>query len=41
MQKSVIIAEVSEIDRNTITPESHTIDDLEIDNFDLAHIRFL
>lgn len=35
-----IIAEISEIDRNTITPESHTIDDLGIDSLDFLDIVF-
>lgn len=35
-----IIAETSEIDRNTITPESHTIDDLGIDSLDFLDIVF-
>lgn len=35
-----IIAETSEIDRGTITPESHTIDDLGIDSLDFLDIVF-
>ncbi|MBB5073003.1 acyl carrier protein [Bartonella callosciuri] len=35
-----IIAEISEIDRNIITPESHTIDDLGIDSLDFLDIVF-
>jgi len=35
-----IIAETSEIDRETITPESHTIDDLGIDSLGLVDIVF-
>ena len=35
-----IIAETSEIDRTTITPESHTIDDLGIDSLDFLDIVF-
>ncbi len=35
-----IIAETSEIDRATITPESHTIDDLGIDSLDFLDIVF-
>ena len=35
-----IIAETSEIDRSTITPESHTIDDLGIDSLDFLDIVF-
>src|SRR5215217_935910 len=35
-----IIAETSEIDRETITPEIHTIDDLEIDSLDFLDIVF-
>ncbi|WP_455478934.1 acyl carrier protein [Bartonella sp. B23] len=35
-----IIAEISEMDRNTITPESHTIDDLGIDSLDFLDIVF-
>ncbi len=35
-----IIAETSEIDRNEITPESHTIDDLGIDSLDFLDIVF-
>jgi len=35
-----IIAETSEIDRETITPESHTIDDLGIDSLDFLDIAF-
>lgn len=35
-----IIAETSEIDRDRITPESHTIDDLEIDSLDFLDIVF-
>ncbi len=35
-----IIAETSEIDRNTITSESHTIDDLGIDSLDFLDIVF-
>jgi hypothetical protein len=31
-----IIAETSEIDRDSITPESHTIDDLGIDSLDFS-----
>jgi acyl carrier protein len=35
-----IIAETSEIDRETITPDSHTIDDLGIDSLDFLDIVF-
>ena len=35
-----IIAETSEIDRETITPDSHTIDDLGIDSLDFLDIAF-
>ncbi len=35
-----IIAETSEIDRDAITPESHTIDDLGIDSLDFLDIVF-
>jgi len=35
-----IIAETGEIDRETITPESHTIDDLGIDSLDFLDIVF-
>lgn len=35
-----IIAETSEIDRDTITPDSHTIDDLGIDSLDFLDIAF-
>jgi acyl carrier protein len=35
-----IIAETSEIDRDQITPESHTIDDLGIDSLDFLDIVF-
>ena len=35
-----IIAETSEIDLDTITPESHTIDDLGIDSLDFLDIVF-
>ena len=35
-----IIAETSEIDIDTITPESHTIDDLGIDSLDFLDIAF-
>jgi acyl carrier protein len=35
-----IIAETSEIDRSTITPQSHTIDDLGIDSLDFLDIVF-
>lgn len=35
-----IIAETSEIDRDTISPESHTIDDLGIDSLDFLDIVF-
>jgi acyl carrier protein len=35
-----IIAETSEIDRDTITPNSHTIDDLGIDSLDFLDIVF-
>ena len=35
-----IIAETSEIDRDTITPDSHTIDDLGIDSLDFLDIVF-
>ena len=35
-----IIAETSEIDRDTITPQSHTIDDLGIDSLDFLDIVF-
>jgi len=35
-----IIADTSEIDRDAITPESHTIDDLGIDSLDFLDIVF-
>ena len=35
-----IIAETSEIDRDTIAPKSHTIDDLGIDSLDFLDIVF-
>ncbi|WP_419911318.1 acyl carrier protein [Hoeflea sp.] len=35
-----IIAETSEIDRDTITPDSNTIDDLGIDSLDFLDIVF-
>lgn len=35
-----IIAETSEIERETITPQSHTIDDLGIDSLDFLDIVF-
>jgi len=35
-----IIAETSEIDRNSIVPESNTIDDLGIDSLDFLDIVF-
>jgi acyl carrier protein len=35
-----IIAETSEIERDQITPESHTIDDLGIDSLDFLDIVF-
>ena len=35
-----IIAETSEIDRDAITPDSHTIDDLGIDSLDFLDIVF-
>lgn len=35
-----IIADTSEIERDTITPESHTIDDLGIDSLDFLDIVF-
>jgi acyl carrier protein len=35
-----IIAETSEIDRESITPNSHTIDDLGIDSLDFLDIVF-
>ncbi|MGJ8569798.1 MAG: acyl carrier protein [Hoeflea sp.] len=35
-----IIAETSEIDRESITTESHTIDDLGIDSLDFLDIVF-
>lgn len=35
-----IIAETSEIDITTITPDSHTIDDLGIDSLDFLDIVF-
>lgn len=35
-----IISETSEIDREKITPESHTIDDLGIDSLDFLDIAF-
>lgn len=35
-----IIAETSEIDRESITPESHTIDDLGIDSLDFLDVAF-
>jgi len=35
-----IIAETSEINRDTITPDSHTIDDLGIDSLDFLDIVF-
>ena len=37
---AAIIAETSEIDRDTITPNSHTIDDLGIDSLDFLDIVF-
>ena len=35
-----IVAETSEIDRDTITPDSHIIDDLGIDSLDFLDIVF-
>ncbi len=35
-----IIADVSSIDRETITPEAHTIDDLGIDSLDFLDVTF-
>ncbi|MCQ8781317.1 acyl carrier protein [Mangrovibrevibacter kandeliae] len=35
-----IIAETSEIERDRITPDSHTIDDLGIDSLDFLDIVF-
>ena len=35
-----IIADTSEIDRDAITPDSHTIDDLGIDSLDFLDIVF-
>lgn len=35
-----IIADTSEFDRESITPESHTIDDLGIDSLDFLDIVF-
>ena len=35
-----IIASTSEIDRDTITPDSHTIDDLGIDSLDFLDVTF-
>lgn len=35
-----IIADTSEIDRDSITPESHAIDDLGIDSLDFLDIVF-
>jgi acyl carrier protein len=35
-----IIADTSEIDRDSITPESHTINDLGIDSLDFLDIVF-
>ncbi len=35
-----IIAETSEIERDQITPQSHTIDDLGIDSLDFLDIVF-
>jgi acyl carrier protein len=35
-----IIADTSEIDRDSITPESHTIDDVGIDSLDFLDIVF-
>ena len=35
-----IIADTSEIERDSITPESHTIDDLGIDSLDFLDIVF-
>lgn len=35
-----IIADTSEIERDIITPESHTIDDLGIDSLDFLDIVF-
>ena len=35
-----LIAETSEVDRDKITPESHTIDDLGIDSLDFLDIAF-
>jgi len=39
-QVADIIAETSEIDRDTIMPESNTIDDLGIDSLDFLDIVF-
>lgn len=35
-----IISKIGEIDRDKITPESHTINDLEIDSLDFLDIVF-
>jgi acyl carrier protein len=35
-----IIAETCDIPRDTITPDSHTIDDLKIDSLDFLDIAF-
>ncbi|PWR22635.1 acyl carrier protein [Zavarzinia aquatilis] len=35
-----IIAETCNIDRDTITPESHSIDDLGIDSLDFLDVTF-
>src|SRR6202167_1505648 len=39
-QVATIIAETSDIPRDTITPESHAIDDLGIDSLDFLDIAF-
>ena len=39
-QVAQIIAETCDIPRDTITPESHTIDDLGIDSLDFLDIVF-
>ena len=39
-QVAMIIAETCDIPRDTITPESHAIDDLGIDSLDFLDIAF-
>jgi acyl carrier protein len=39
-QVATIIAETCDIPRDTITPESHAIDDLGIDSLDFLDIAF-